>query len=69
MNISSRLRDAIRRILDDVERNHGILDVYGAADALRRAYPDEHVALEDLLAAMMSAGAGIRAIEFNPQTQ
>ncbi|QIG47503.1 hypothetical protein G5V57_07040 [Nordella sp. HKS 07] len=68
MNISTRLRDAIRTILDDVKNNHGILDVYKAAQTLQRDHPDEKVALEDIVAAIMAGRGCVRAIEFNPQT-
>ncbi len=67
MNISTKLRDAIRIILDDVENTHGILDVYKAAHTLQRTYPDETAAVEEIIALLMAGRGGIRAIEFNSQ--
>lgn len=68
MNISA-LRDAIRAVLDDVKHSQGILDVYKAAQELQRAYPDENVGIEEIVALLMAGRGGIRAIEFNPQPQ
>lgn len=65
MNLSANVRDAIRKILDDVENTQGILDVYEAAQALQRAHPDETIALDDLMVALMAGRGSVRAIEFN----
>jgi hypothetical protein len=65
--ISNNLRDAIRTVLEDVERNEGILDAYKAAENIQKAYPEENVALEDIIAALMSGRGSIQAIEFNPR--
>ena len=66
--LSPALTDAIRRHLDEVEYGHGILDAYKAAQGIQRAYPDEIVTIDEIIAAMMACIRGIRAIEFDPQT-
>lgn len=65
--LSNKLRDAIRTVLEDVERNDGILDAYKAAEDIQKAYPEENVALEDIIAALMTGRGSIQAIEFNPR--
>jgi hypothetical protein len=65
--ISNNLRDTIRTVLEDVERNEGILDAYKAAEDIQTAYPEENVALEDIIAALMTGRGSIQAIEFNPR--
>jgi hypothetical protein len=65
--ISNNLRDAIRTVLEDVERNEGILDAYKAAEDIQEAYPEENVALEDIIAALMTGRGSIQAIEFSPR--
>jgi len=67
ITLSTTLRDAIRKVLDDVERNNGILDAYQAAQDIQKAYPEENIALEDIMSAMLSGRGSIQAIEFNPR--
>ena len=66
--LSDTLRDAIRRTLDEVEKSQGILDAYRAAQDIQKAHPRENVALEDIMAAMMTGRGSIQAIEFDPRS-
>lgn len=65
--LSDTLKDAIRKTLDDVEKNHAILDAYKAAQDIQKACPEDNVALEDIMAAMMAGRGSIQAIEFDPR--
>jgi hypothetical protein len=64
--LSNTLKNAIRKKLDDVERNNSILDAYKAAQDIQKAHPEENVALEDIMSAMMAGRGSIQAIEFSP---
>lgn len=66
MNWSSTLKDAIRDVLDRAERDHGILDAYAAATRIQNELPQENVALEDIIAALLCERGAIRVIEFSP---
>jgi hypothetical protein len=57
----------VRQILENVEQNDGILDAYAAAEAVQRAHPNENVALEDIMEALLTGRGDIRAIEFTPR--
>jgi len=67
VKLSPGIRDAIQRFLDDVENHHGIVNVYEAAQRIRRSHPDEPFTLEDIMMAVMNGSGRIRAIEFDPQ--
>ena len=64
--LSDRLSAAIRKVLDDIEVNGGVLDVYKSAAQIQLALPDENVDLEDIVAAMLAGRGGIQVIEFDP---
>lgn len=64
--LSDCVRAAMRKVLDDIEFNGGFLDVYESAAQIQMALPDENVALEDIVAAMLAGRGGIQAIEFDP---
>src|SRR5262245_48625266 len=66
MNWSPTLRNAIREVLERVERDNGILDAYAAAIRIQKELPDENVALEDIISALLRGRGGIQAIEFTP---
>ena len=64
--LSDRLKAAIRKVLDDTEANGGFLDAYKSAEQIQLALPDENVALEDIVEAMLAGRGGIQVIELNP---
>jgi hypothetical protein len=53
MNWSPTLKDAIRDILEQTERENGILDAYAAATRIQKQLPEENVALEDIISALL----------------
>lgn len=68
MNIylSPTLKDAIREVLERTERDNGILDAYAAAARIQSELPNENVALEDIISALLRGRGAIQAIEFSP---
>lgn len=66
LKLSSNIREAIHKILDDVENHHGILNAYKAANRIRKKHPEEDVTLDDIVKAIITGGGGVRAIEFDP---
>ena len=64
--LSDRLKDAIRRVLNDIEANGSFLDAYSAAIQIQLDLPDENVALEDIVAAMLAGRGSIQVIELDP---
>jgi hypothetical protein len=64
--LSDRLIIAIRKVLDDIEVNGSVLDVYKSAAQIQLALPDEMVDLEDIVAAMLAGRGNIQVIEFDP---
>ncbi|MGE0237685.1 MAG: hypothetical protein AB7F09_17815 [Parvibaculaceae bacterium] len=66
INWSPTLKDAIRDVLENVEKDNGILDAYAAATRLQNELPEENVALEDIIAALLHGRGAIQAIEFTP---
>lgn len=66
MHWSSTLKDAIREVLERTERENGILDAYAAAARIQIELPNENVALEDIISALLRGRGAIQAIEFNP---
>jgi hypothetical protein len=66
MALSPRLKDAIRKMLDDIEGNGSFLNAYKCAAQIQMALPDENVDLEDIVAAMLAGRGGIQVIEFDP---
>lgn len=66
--LSDAIRDAIRKTLDDVEKNSLILDVYRAAQEIQKSCPEDNIALEDIMTVMMTGRGSIRAIEFDPRS-
>jgi hypothetical protein len=68
MNVhwSPTLKDAIRDVLERTERENGILDAYAAAIRIQRELPQENVALEDIISALLLGRGAIQAIEFSP---
>jgi hypothetical protein len=65
---SPTLKGAIRDVLDRAEQDSGILDAYAAASHIQKELPDENVALEDIISALLLGRGSIRAIEFIPPT-
>ena len=66
MALSPRLKDAIRKMLDDTEANDRFLDAYKCAAQIQLALPDENADLEDIVAAMLAGRGNIQVIEFHP---
>jgi hypothetical protein len=66
INWSSTLKDAIREILEQTEKENGILDAYAAGTRIQRNLPNENVALEDIISALLRGRGAIQAIEFTP---
>lgn len=64
INLSPQFKRAIAAELERASQNSGILDVYGAATKLQTEHPDENVAWEDIVQALLAGRADIRAIEF-----
>ncbi len=67
MKLSPGMRDAIQRLLDDVENHHGILDIYQAAHSIQSAHPNDTFTIDDIVHLLMTGRGGIRAVEFDPQ--
>ncbi|WP_162918609.1 hypothetical protein [Taklimakanibacter deserti] len=67
IHLSSTLKDAIRDVLERTERDKGILDVYAAATKIQEQLPEENVALEDIISALLLGRGAIQAIEFTPR--
>ena len=63
---SPGLKDAIRKLLERVEQENGILDAYAAANKIQNDLPEENVALEDIISALLRGRGTIQAIEFAP---
>ena len=63
---SGRLSAAIRKVLDDIEVDGSILDVYKSAAQIQLAVPDETADLEDIVAVLLAGRGGIQAIKFDP---
>jgi hypothetical protein len=63
---SPTLKDAIREVLERTERDNGILDAYAAATRIQGELPQENVALEDIISALLLGRGAIQAIEFSP---
>lgn len=66
IHLSPTLKDAIRAVLERIEQEHGILDAYAAAARIQKELPDENVALEDIISALLWGRGAIQAIEFIP---
>lgn len=66
MHWSPTLKDAIRNVLEHTEQEGGILDAYAAAAKIQRELPEENVALEDIISALLRGRGSIKAIEFSP---
>lgn len=64
--LSSRLKAAIRKVLNDIEMEGAFLDVYKAAAQVQTMVPDEPVDLEDIVAAMLAGRGSLQVIEFDP---
>jgi hypothetical protein len=69
IHLSSTLKDAIRDVLERTEQDKGILDVYAAATKIQKQLPEENVALEDIISALLQGRGAIQAIEFSPSTE
>jgi hypothetical protein len=55
---------AVRSLVHEAEMNNEILDAYGAAERIKRSFPDEQLATGQLVAAMLDSG--LRAVELSP---
>jgi hypothetical protein len=66
MALSPRLKDATRKMLDDIEANGSFLDAYKSAAEIQLAFPDETASLEDIVAALLAGRGSIQVIEFDP---
>jgi hypothetical protein len=66
-HLSPPLAKAVESALDRAEKDNAILDVYGLAGKIQAAHPDENVALEDIVNALLVGRGGIGAIEFAPR--
>lgn len=66
ITLSERMRDTIRAIEREAREAGSILDVYKAAQDVQKALPDENVALEDIVTALLrDTRAGFEAFEFD----
>ena len=67
ITLSQQLRDAIAKARDDAARSGTILDAYKVAKKVQLTLPDENVAVEDIIAALVTSQNGrFGAVEFNP---
>lgn len=66
---SPTLKDAIRDVLERTEQETGILDAYAAAADIQKEHPQENVALEDIISALLRGRGSIQAIEFIPPSR
>lgn len=64
INLTEKFRQAIAAELDRASQESGILDIYGVATKLQAQHPDENIAWEDVVQALLAGRADIRAIEF-----
>jgi hypothetical protein len=58
------VRTAVRNLVQEAERENEILDAYGMAERIKRAFPNEQLGTGELVAEML--GGGPRAIELSP---
>ena len=56
---------AVRKLAHEAEMNNEILDAYGMAERIKRAFPGEELATGELVAEMLKGG--LRAMELSPQ--
>jgi hypothetical protein len=68
IQLSQCLRDVIVKARNDAARSTSILDAYKVAEEVQLALPEENVALEDIISALVIHGGCFEAIEFNPRT-
>jgi hypothetical protein len=67
ITLSRRLRDAIVKAQHDAARSGTILDAYKIAVEVQRVLPEESMALEDIIAALVIHNRRFAAVEFNPR--
>ena len=54
----------LRNLVHEAEVNNEIIDAYGLAERIKRAFPDEQLATGELVAEMLNSS--LRAIELAP---
>ncbi len=64
ISLTPALRKAVAFELTKAQQENAILDVYGTATKIQAEYPNENVAWEDIVQALLSGRGDIRAIEF-----
>lgn len=66
ITLSERMRDAILKVQKEAREQCAILDIYRAAQDVQNSLPEENVALEDIITAMLSSHTmGFEAFEFD----
>lgn len=64
ITLTPELKTAIAAELTRIGQDNAILDVYGVASKLQTDHPDENVAWEDIVQALLAGRGDIQAIEF-----
>lgn len=64
IHLSPTLKQAIARELTMAADTNAILDVYGTATKVQAAHPEENVAWEDIVQALLAGRGNLQAIEF-----
>ena len=63
-NLTDAVVTAVRKLVHEAEVNNDILDAYGAAERIKRTFPDEQLATGELVALMLDSS--LRAMELSP---
>jgi hypothetical protein len=63
-NLPDAVIAAVRRLVHEAELNNDVLDAYGAAERIKRTFPDEVLATGELVAVMLDSS--LRAMELSP---
>jgi hypothetical protein len=65
ITLSKPLRDAIAKAREDAARAGTILEAYKVAKEVQLSLPNDNVAVEDIITALVTNGC-FEAVEFNP---
>jgi hypothetical protein len=63
-NMPDAVITAVRKLVQKAEGNNDVLDAYGAAERIKRAFPDERLSTGELVAVMLDCS--LRAMELSP---
>jgi hypothetical protein len=63
-NLPDAVITALRKLVQEAEGNNDVLDAYGAAERIKRAFPNERLSTGELVAVMLNFS--LRAMELSP---